>query len=95
MPTVGQRAGLVVGVGIGVGVGMVGLVYALIAIPLYLLAQSDADGLDRPMIRNAFFLVALPAGLVAGVVAGALVGGWLARGGRLPSDRTSMFDDRP
>ena len=73
-------------VGLGVGIGAAGLVYSILAIPLYVFAQTDPDGLDRPMIRTAFFKVALPAGALAGIVAGALVGVWYRRGGRLPED---------
>lgn len=82
-----QRGVWLVGaVGIGVGIAVAGLAYSIIAIPLYVLAQTDPDGLDRPMIRDAFFRIALPAGIVAGVVVGAVVGVWYARGGRLPDD---------
>ena len=80
---------LVGAVGVGVGIAVAGLTYSILAIPLYVFAQSDPDGLDRPLIRTAFFNVALPAGIVVGVAAGVLVGLWYARGGRLPqaSDR--------
>jgi hypothetical protein len=78
--------GLVAAVGIGVGIAVAGLVYSILAIPLYVFAQTDPDGLDRPMIRTAFFNVALPAGIVGGIVAGVLVGVWYRRGGRLPDD---------
>ncbi len=84
--------GLVVGVGLGVAVAVAGLVYAVIAIPLYVLAQTDPDGLDTPMIRGAFFKIALPVGVLVGIGAGAAVGTWFWRGGRLPTDRTDMFD---
>ena len=78
--------GLVVAVGLGVGIAMAGLVYSILAIPLYVFAQTDPGGLDRPLIRTAFFNVALPAGVIGGVVAGVLVGIWYRRGGRLPDD---------
>jgi hypothetical protein len=81
-----RGAWLVGAVGVGVGIAAAGLTYAVVAIPLYVLARSDPDGLDRPMIRTAFFNVALPAGVVAGVVAGILVAVWYAKGGRLPED---------
>jgi hypothetical protein len=81
-----RGAWLIAAVSIGVGIAMAGLVYSILAIPLYVFAQTDPDGLDRPMIRNAFFKIALPAGAVAGVVAGVLVGLWYGRGGRLPED---------
>lgn len=73
-------------VGVGVGIAVAGLVYSLLAIPLYVFAQTDPDGLDRPLIRTAFFNVAVPAGLLAGLAAGVLVGLWYHRGGRLPED---------
>jgi hypothetical protein len=73
-------------VGLGVGIAVAGLTYSIIAIPLYVLARTDPDGLDRPLIRTAFFNIALPAGVVVGIVAGVLVGLWYARGGRLPDD---------
>ncbi len=73
-------------VGVGVGIAVAGLTYSIIAIPLYVLARTDPDGLDRPMIRTAFFNLALPAGIVAGLAAGVAVGLWYARGGRLPTD---------
>jgi hypothetical protein len=76
-------------VSVGVAIAVAGLVYSILAIPLYVFAQTDPDGLDRPMIRTAFFNVALPAGIVAGIVAGVLVGVWYGRGGRLPDDAGS------
>jgi hypothetical protein len=64
----------------------------VVALPLYLLAEIDADGLDRPLLRDAFFGVAVPVGLVAGLVAGIAVGVALRRGGRLPTDRSSFHE---
>ena len=75
---------LVGAVAVGVALAVAGLTYSVLGIPLYVLAQTDPDGLDRPMIRTAFFNIALPAGVLAGVVAGVLVGRWYGRGGRLP-----------
>lgn len=89
-----RGAWLIAAVGVGTGIAVAGLVYSVLAIPLYVFAQIDADGLDRPMIRNAFFKVALPAGLIAGVVAGVLVGLWYSRGGRLPDDAGSPTSGR-
>lgn len=89
MPGMGdlrRGAGLIAAVGFGVGIAVAGLTYSVLAIPIYVLAQSDPDGLDRPMIRTAFFAIALPAGIVTGIVAGVLVGLWYGRGGRLPDD---------
>ena len=88
-----RRGALLVGaVGLGVGIAVAGLVYSVLAVPLYVFAQIDPDGLDRPMIRTAFFNVAVPAGLVAGVVAGVLVGR-LVRPGRAPARTTRGPDD--
>lgn len=81
-----RGAGLVAAIAVGVGIAVAGLTYSVLAIPIYVLAQTDPDGLDRPLIRTAFFNVALPAGVVAGIAAGVLVGLWYARGGRLPDD---------
>lgn len=92
-PTSTGRSVLVaVAVGVCVTFAVAGLVYSIIAIPLYLLAQSDPNGLDRPFIRNGFFHVALPAGAVVGSAAGAVIGRWYAKGGRLPTDRTQLHD---
>jgi hypothetical protein len=76
----------VAAVTIGVAIAVAGLVYSVLAVPLYVFAQVDPDGLDRPMIRTAFFKIALPLGVLAGAVAGVLVGLWYGRGGRLPED---------
>ena len=81
-----RGAWLVGAVGIGVGIAVAGLTYAVVSIPLYVLARTDPDGLDRPMIRTAFFNIALPAGVLMGLLAGAVVGHWYAKGGRLPED---------
>jgi hypothetical protein len=83
-----RGAWLVGAVGVGVGIAVAGITYSILAIPLYVIAQADPDGLDRPMIRTAFFNVALPAGLLVGTVAGVVVGLWYGRGGRLPEDRS-------
>ena len=69
-------------------VATIGVVYAIIAIPFYVLAQSDRNGLDRPFFRNGLIHWGIPIGVVLGVACGALVGVWYARGGRLPTDRT-------
>ncbi len=87
------RRSLAVGAGIAVGtaVSVAALVYAIAAIPLYLLAQISPDGLDRPGFRTAF-LVSLGIGGVLGLVVGIAAGVWAARGGHLPTDRTSFSD---
>lgn len=81
-----RGAWLVGAIGVGSGIAVAGLTYAVLAVPLYVLARTDPDGLDRPMIRTAFFNIALPAGVVVGLLVGALVGLWYAKGGRLPDD---------
>ena len=84
------RRSVLVGLAIGLGVGLatIGVAYAIVAIPAYALAQSDPNGLDRPVIRDALFRIGLPAGVVVGVLIGALVGVWYRRGGHFPTDRT-------
>jgi len=80
---------LALAIGFSVAVATIGVAYAIIAIPFYVLAQSEPDhGLDRPFIRHGLFRVALPVALLLGAGVGALVGVWYARGGRLPTDRT-------
>ena len=88
----GRTLGIVVGVACLVGVAVAGLVYSVIALPLYLLAQTDPNGLDRPFIRRGFLAIALPAGLLVGTGAGIAIGAWYRRGGRLPTDRTGFHD---
>lgn len=83
---------MAVGVALLAGLAVAGLVYSVIAIPLYVLAQTDPDGLDRPFIRSGILTVALPAGIIVGVGAGIVVGLWYGRGGRLPTDRTHFHD---
>src|SRR5688500_9358934 len=90
-PSSGGRRGALVVIGVGTAVCVAALVYAIAAIPLYLLAQISPDGLDRPGFRTAF-LVSLGIGGVLGLVVGAATGVWAARGGRLPTDRTSFSD---
>jgi hypothetical protein len=79
---------LTLAVAIAVALATAAIVYAIVAIPLYTLAQSDPSGLDRPFIRDGFFKVGLPVGGAIGLVVGALVGVWYGRGGRLPAHRS-------
>lgn len=66
----------------------IGVVYALVAIPMYALARFDQHGLDRPFFRESLFRIAVPAGAALGVAIGGLVGTWYRRGGHLPTDRS-------
>ena len=81
-----KAIGIAAAVGLAVGSAVVGVVYAIVAIPFYVLARvaEPGQGLDRPFIRDGIVHVALPAGLVLGLVAAVLVGVWYARGGRFP-----------
>ena len=93
MPLGRRRVALTtLGAALGVGLAIGALTYSVIALPLYLLAEFDADGLDRPLVRDAFFGIAVPVGLVVGLVSGIVVGVALAKGGRLPTDRTSFHE---
>lgn len=69
-----------------IGVATAAIVYFLIAIPIYLVASFESNGLDRPIIRTGLFRVAMPVGLVVGIVAGAVSGRWLRRGDRWTLD---------
>jgi hypothetical protein len=72
--------------GVVIGVSTAAIVYFLIAIPIYLVASFESNGLDRPIIRTGLFRVAMPVGAVLGVVTGAVSGRWLRRGGRWSLD---------
>jgi hypothetical protein len=85
---IGRSLALAAGVGAAIGLAVIGVVYGIVAIPVYALAQSDPHGLDRPFFRNALWRIAIPAGIGVGLVVGALVGVWYARGGHLPDDRS-------
>ena len=84
------RRSVAVGLAVGVPVALAAMAvtYAIIAIPMYALAQADPHGLDRPFFRHALVRIALPVGAAIGVVVGSVVGVWYRRGGRLPTDRT-------
>ena len=84
------RRSLLVGFAIGVPVALAAaaVAYAIVAIPMYTLAQADPHGLDRPFFRHALVRIALPVGAAIGLVVGSVVGVWYRRGGRLPTDRT-------
>lgn len=85
-----MRRSVALGFAIGVPVALaaIGVTYAIIAIPMYTLAQADPHGLDRPFFRHALLRIALPLGAAIGVAIGSVVGVWYRRGGHLPTDRT-------
>lgn len=84
------RRSVLVGLAVGIPVALAAaaVTYAIVAIPMYTLAQADPHGLDRPFFRHALVRIALPVGAVIGLVVGSVVGVWYRRGGRLPTDRT-------
>lgn len=84
------RRSVLLGIAVGVPVALatMAITYAIVAIPMYTLAQADPHGLDRPFFRNALVRIALPFGAVIGLTIGSVVGVWYRRGGRLPTDRT-------
>ena len=74
-------------VGVVVAITVVAIVYALLVIPFYALAQIEpGSGMDRPFVRDGILRFALPAGVLLGAACGAVVGVWHARGGRLPTE---------
>src|SRR5436305_15123226 len=75
-------------VGVPIAIASAAVIYAIVAIPMYTLAQADPHGLDRPFFRHALVRIALPVGAAIGLVVGSVVGVWYRRGGRLPTDRT-------
>jgi len=79
---------LAVAVGTAVGLACIGLIISIIAVPFFALARfaDPGSGLDKPFIRNALTVVALPVGLILGSVAGLAVGRWYRKGGRLPEE---------
>jgi hypothetical protein len=80
---------LAAGVGLAVGLCVVAIGFSIVAIPLYMLARLEpGNGLDRPVVHNGLFYVALPLGAVLGAAAAGVVGVWYARGGRLPDGRS-------
>jgi hypothetical protein len=88
-----QSVLLGIGIGAGVGVAGIAIAFSIVAIPLYIVASTEpGSGLDRSLVRTGLFQVALPIGVIAGTIAGVVVGVWYGRGGRLPRDRTSLFD---
>ncbi|HEV3226535.1 MAG TPA: hypothetical protein VGZ52_06865 [Acidimicrobiales bacterium] len=75
-------------IGVPVAIAAAAVTYAIVAIPMYTLAQADPHGLDRPFFRHALVRIALPVGAVIGLMIGSVVGVWYRRGGHLPTDRT-------
>lgn len=72
--------------GVVIGIATAAIVYFLIAIPIYLVASFESNGLDRPIIRTGLFRVALPVGIVVGSITGVVSGRWLRRGERWSLD---------
>lgn len=68
-------------IGLGVGIAAAAIAFFLIAIPLYLLAMLEPEGLDRPLVRTGLFAVAMPVGVVLGAVTGVVAGRMARRGG--------------
>lgn len=66
--------------GVVIGVASAAIVYFLIAIPIYLVASFESNGMDRPIIRAGLLKVALPVGALSGVVVGIVSGRWLRSG---------------
>jgi hypothetical protein len=83
-----RSVALAFAIGVPVALATIAVIYALIAIPVYALAQSDPNGLDRPFFRQALVRIALPVGALIGVMVGSVVGVWYRRGGHLPTDRS-------
>ena len=79
---------LAVVVGLAVALAAIGVVFSIIAIPLFALARftEPGHGLDEPLIRNGLVRVAIPAGAVLGTLTGLAVARWYRRGGRLPTE---------
>lgn len=67
--------------GVAIGVSSAAIAYFLIAIPIYLVASFESNGMDRPIIRTGLLKVALPIGGLLGTVIGIVSGRWLRRGG--------------
>src|SRR5436309_13485336 len=75
-------------IAVPVAIASTAVIYAIVAIPMYTLAQADPHGLDRPFFRHALVRIALPVGAAIGLMIGSVVGVWYRRGGHLPTDRT-------
>ena len=81
------------GIGLAVTVATVAVAFSIIAIPLFLIASTEpGQGLNRDLVRKGLFGVAIPFGAITGIAVGVAVGVWYGRGGRLPTDRTSLHD---
>jgi hypothetical protein len=79
---------LAVLMGLAVAVAAIGVVFSIIAIPLFALARftEPGHGLDEPLIRNGLLRVAVPVGALLGTATGVAVALWYRRGGRLPTE---------
>ena len=81
--------------GVLIGIATGATVYFLIAIPIYLVASFEANGMDRPIIRTGLLKVALPFGVLLGAVTGVVSGRWLRRGDRwVVEDRGDRYSAR-
>jgi hypothetical protein len=80
-------------IGLSVAFASAAIAFSIIALPMYTLASTEpGSGVNRDLIRKGLFDVAIPFGLITGVAAGVLVTTWYARGGRLPKDRTPLYE---
>jgi len=79
---------LAVVVGLAVALAAIGVVFSIIAIPLFALARftEPGHGLDEPLVRNGLLHVAVPVGALLGTATGVAVALWYRRGGRLPTE---------
>src|SRR5260221_12346789 len=68
-------------IAVRVAIACTAVIYAIVAIPMYTLAQADPHGLDRPFFRHALVRIALPVGGAIGLLIGSVVGVWYRRGG--------------
>jgi hypothetical protein len=81
-------------VGFAVTVAGIAIAFSIVAIPLFIVASTEPEhGLDRDLVKRGLFEFAIPFGLVAGIGAGIAVGVWFGRGGRLPTDRRTFYEE--
>jgi len=63
-------------VAVPIAIAAAAVVYAIVAIPMYTLAQADPHGLDRPFFRHALVRIALAVRCGDRTVIGSVVGVW-------------------